>query len=136
MFRYWILTPIPYQMKLHIAKAHPIAISQNSCQLITLLFCVCTLMPRDAKHQFLFRWIYYCHSRKSTGKKTGKTHLCKIWYSTTVVILLRTQWTVSWHSNLHFAFPQRFKRCFAVAKKKDTKSQNVKIYNANILCSK
>ena len=26
--------------------------------------------------QFPFRWIYYCHSSKSTGKETGKTHLC------------------------------------------------------------
>ena len=28
--------------------------------------------------QFLFRWIYYCHSSKSTGKETGKTHLCAL----------------------------------------------------------
>ena len=26
--------------------------------------------------QFLFRWIYYCHSSKYTGKETSKTHLC------------------------------------------------------------
>ena len=26
--------------------------------------------------QFSFRWIYYYHSSKSTGKETGKTHLC------------------------------------------------------------
>ena len=26
--------------------------------------------------QFPFRWIYYCHSCKSTGKEAGKTHLC------------------------------------------------------------
>ena len=26
--------------------------------------------------QFPFRWIYYCGSNKSTGKETGKTHLC------------------------------------------------------------
>ena len=25
-----------------------------------------------------FRWIYYCHSSKSTGKETGKTHLCAV----------------------------------------------------------
>ena len=25
--------------------------------------------------QFPVQWIYYCHSYKSTGKKTGKTHL-------------------------------------------------------------
>ena len=26
--------------------------------------------------QFPFRWIYHCHSSKSTGKETGKTTLC------------------------------------------------------------
>ena len=26
--------------------------------------------------QFPFRWIYYCHSNKSTGKEPGKMHLC------------------------------------------------------------
>ena len=26
--------------------------------------------------KFPFRWIYYCHSSNSTGKETGKTHLC------------------------------------------------------------
>ena len=31
---------------------------------------------RGAFFQFLFRWIHYCHSSKSTGKETGKTHLC------------------------------------------------------------
>ena len=33
---------------------------------------------RDAICQFLFRWIYYCHSSKSTGKEIGKTHLCAL----------------------------------------------------------
>jgi hypothetical protein len=28
--------------------------------------------------QFLFRWIYYCHSYKSTGKETSKTHLYEV----------------------------------------------------------
>ena len=28
--------------------------------------------------QFTFWWIYYCHSIKSTGKETGKTHLCAV----------------------------------------------------------
>ena len=31
---------------------------------------------RGAFCQSLFRWIYYCHSSKSTGKKTGEMHLC------------------------------------------------------------
>jgi hypothetical protein len=33
-------------------------------------------LHRDAFRQFPFRWIYYCGSIKSTGKETGKTHLC------------------------------------------------------------
>ena len=30
--------------------------------------------------QFPFRWIYYYGSNKSTGKETGKTHLCAVGY--------------------------------------------------------
>ena len=37
-----------------------------------------TPLHRGAFCQFLFRWIYYCHSNKSTGKVTGKTHLCAL----------------------------------------------------------
>ena len=33
---------------------------------------------RGAFCQFLFRWIYYYDSNKSTGKETGKTHLCGV----------------------------------------------------------
>ena len=33
---------------------------------------------RGAFCQFPFRWIYYYGSNKSTGKKTGKTHLCAV----------------------------------------------------------
>ena len=37
---------------------------------------------RGAFCGFPFWWIYYCHSVKSTGKKTGKTHLCAVqWWS-------------------------------------------------------
>ena len=32
-------------------------------------------LHRGASCKFPFRWIYYCHSTKSTGKNTGKTHL-------------------------------------------------------------
>ena len=39
--------------------------------------CFCTL-HRGAFCQFPFRWVYYCHSSKSTGKETGKTHLCAL----------------------------------------------------------
>ena len=38
----------------------------------------CAPLHRDAFCQFLFRWIYYCYSSKSTGKETGKTHLCAL----------------------------------------------------------
>ena len=37
---------------------------------------------RDVFWQFLFWWIYYCHSSKSTGKENGKMHLyalCVLW---------------------------------------------------------
>jgi hypothetical protein len=33
-------------------------------------------LHRYAFCQFPFRWIYYCHSSKSTGKETEKTYLC------------------------------------------------------------
>ena len=33
-------------------------------------------MHKGASFQFLFQWIHYCHSSKSTEKETGKTHLC------------------------------------------------------------
>ena len=35
-------------------------------------------MHRGAICQFLFRWIHYRHSSKSTRKKTSKTHLCAL----------------------------------------------------------
>ena len=37
-----------------------------------------TPVHRGAFCQFIFRWFYYCHSSKSTGKKTAKTHLCAV----------------------------------------------------------
>ena len=37
-----------------------------------------TPLHRGAFCQFLFRWIYYCHISKSTGKNTGKKHLCAL----------------------------------------------------------
>ena len=38
----------------------------------------CTAVHRGAFCQFPFRWIYYCHSSKSTGKETGKKHICAV----------------------------------------------------------
>ena len=37
-------------------------------------------LHRGAFCQFPFRWIYYYGSNKSTGKETGKTHLCAVVY--------------------------------------------------------
>ena len=56
---------------------------QKSCQ--TTFFSLqlehhCTV-HRGAFCPFLFRWIYYCHSSKYTGKKTDKTHLCAVQWS-------------------------------------------------------
>ena len=39
---------------------------------------MCSAVHRDAFCQFLFQWIYYCYNSKSTGKETGKTHLCAV----------------------------------------------------------
>ena len=36
-------------------------------------------LQRGAFCQFSFRWIYYCHSSKSTGKEIGKMHLCAVY---------------------------------------------------------
>ena len=35
-------------------------------------------LHRGAFCHFLFRWIYYCNRSKSTGKETGKIHLCAL----------------------------------------------------------
>ena len=35
-------------------------------------------LHRGAFCQFTFQWIYYYGSNKSTGKETGKTHLCAL----------------------------------------------------------
>ena len=44
-------------------------------------------MHRGVFCQFPFRWIiYYCHSSKSTGKETGKTHLCAMEKTNTMAI--------------------------------------------------
>ena len=44
---------------------------------ISALFVFVTL-HRGAFFQFLFQWIHYCNSRKSTGRESGKTHLCAL----------------------------------------------------------
>ena len=38
----------------------------------------CKPVHRGAFCQFPFRWIYYCHSNKSTREESGKTHLCAV----------------------------------------------------------
>ena len=37
-----------------------------------------TTVHRGAFCQFPFQWIYYYGSNKSTGKETGKMHLCAV----------------------------------------------------------
>ena len=46
--------------------------------LCDLKLCSFSPVHRGAFCQFPFRWIYYCHSSKSTGKESGKTHLCAV----------------------------------------------------------
>ena len=41
-------------------------------------FLIVMSVHRGAFCQFPLRWIYYCHSSKSTGKEIGKTHLCAV----------------------------------------------------------
>ena len=43
-----------------------------------------TPLNRGAFCQFSFRWIYYCHISKSTGKETGKMHLCALYWTSYV----------------------------------------------------
>ena len=43
---------------------------------VSKIISVFNPLHRGAFSQFLFRWIHYYHSSKSTGKETGKTHLC------------------------------------------------------------
>ena len=51
-------------------------------------------MHRGAFCQFPFRWIYYCHSSKFTGKETGKTHLCAVcWTNLLFMIVLQMCWS-------------------------------------------
>ena len=47
----------------------------NYLQVVIYLVLV---VHRGALCRFPFRWIYYWHSCKSTGKETGKTHLCAL----------------------------------------------------------
>ena len=43
---------------------------------IPVIGIMCAPPHRRAFCQFPFQWIYYYGSNKSTGKETGKTHLC------------------------------------------------------------
>ena len=49
--------------------------------IITIFISNCetlVTLHRGAFCQFPFRWIYYYGSNKTTGKETGKTHLCAL----------------------------------------------------------
>ena len=41
-------------------------------------FLIQNTVHRGTFCQFSFRWIHSCHSSKSTGNETGKTHLCAL----------------------------------------------------------
>ena len=45
-----------------------------------LYSCIKLSFDRGAFCQFPFRWLYYYGSNWSTGKETGKTHLCAVLY--------------------------------------------------------
>ena len=49
--------------------------------------------PTEVRCQFLFRWIYYCHSSKSTRKETGKTHLYILGQKTRAATTLKQVYT-------------------------------------------
>ena len=63
---------------MHVTKCHfgdfseSAAIPQKWLTGFFFLFCIQTIAHRDAFCQFHFRWIYYRHSSKSTGKETDK----------------------------------------------------------------
>ena len=66
---------------------------------------------RGAFCQFPFRLIYYCHSSKSTGKETGKTHLCAVASSIlTAIDALQQQ------SKLLLVKPNKFKNILSIKK--------------------
>ena len=55
-----------------------VQINQLHCKTVCKFFGSTGAPHRGAFCQFPFRWIYYSHSSKSTGKETGKTHLCGV----------------------------------------------------------
>ena len=59
---------------------------------------------RGAFCQFTFRWIYYCHSIKSTGKDTGKMHLCAlIENNATIKIFRHSRFKSSYSGKIYFS---------------------------------
>ena len=60
---------------------HPIAV-MVVVDTFRLYHCVMTILSRPLHRgvfcQFLFQWICYCHSSKSTVKENGKMHLCAV----------------------------------------------------------
>ena len=47
---------------------------------------------RGAFCQFPFRWIYYYVSNNSTGKETGKTHLCAVMNNFALILINQQIW--------------------------------------------
>ena len=56
-------------------------------------------LQRGAFCQFPFRWIYYCGSNKSTGKKSGKMHLCALFLALKRNHLKSKTWAHVLHSS-------------------------------------
>ena len=65
----------------HLLSLGPSGVEQQRCKHGAISAMVGKNLPpmhRGAYFQFIFRWIHYCHSTKSTWKETGKRHLCAL----------------------------------------------------------
>ena len=62
----------------HCMKWSPKKSTTSTQWKILKIWAISPTVHRGAFCQFPFRWIYYYSSNKSTGKETGKTHLCVV----------------------------------------------------------
>ena len=60
------------------AQLSKLKVYEGNSQNLTLFSIKKSPLHRSAFCHFTFRWIYYYGSNKSTGKETGKTHLCAL----------------------------------------------------------
>ena len=85
--------------------------TENSRNARVALFVALSSAHRGAFFPFLFRWIPYCQSSKSTGRETGKTHLSSARYwETTMQVKIPEQCSVreNWFSFISSARRLRF----------------------------